>query len=87
MKNLEIDRKSGITPIFQVMFNLLTRQMLGAAADFLCPAKSNDPVAFGPLKILPYPIQQQEGQYDMTLEIIDTEKDLFLCFEILYRYF
>lgn len=77
VENLKIERKPGIAPIFQVMFNMLKRQMLGAAADFLCPGNSNDPVAFGPLKILPYPIQQQEGQYDMTLEIIDTEKNLF----------
>ncbi len=77
VENLEISRQPGTAPVFQVMFNMLKRRMLGAAADFLCPSNSNSPVAFGPLKILPYPVHQQEGQYDMTLEIIDTEKYLF----------
>jgi FkbH-like protein len=77
IKDLGGNRDPGRSPIFQVMFNLLHRRTLGASADFLCPAKSPEPVEFGTLKILPYPILQQEGQFDLTLEIIDTDHSLY----------
>lgn len=72
-------RNPGRSPIFQIMFNMLKRKTLGSAADFLCPSEDSNPVNYGPLRILPFPIKQQEGQYDITLEIIDTDSFLFCC--------
>ena len=77
VEKLGIERNPAFSPAFQVLFNLINKKVLGCAADFLCPAEESEPVSFDALKILPFPISQQEGQYDQTLEIIDTEKKLF----------
>ncbi len=77
VENLVPQRRSDVSPIFQVMFNLINRKMLGVVADFLCPSADSEPVRLGSLNILPFPISQQEGQYDQTLEIIDTDQFLF----------
>jgi len=63
VENLVTKRRTDVSPIFQVMFNLINRKTLGAAADFLCPSTDSKPVRFGALDILPFPISQQEGQY------------------------
>lgn len=66
------------TPVFQAMFNLLDQKALGAASMFLHSAEFDKPADLGGLKILPFPIDQEEGQFDLTLEIIDTT-DRFAC--------
>ena len=66
------------TPIFQAMFNLLDQKALGTASMFLHGAEFDKPADLGGLKILPFPIDQEEGQFDLTLEIIDTT-DRFAC--------
>lgn len=59
------------TPVFQVMFNLLSRQTLKDVIDLLYPFEKPPIVDFGGLKATSCPLNQQEGQFDLTLECID----------------
>ena len=66
------------SPIFQAMFNLLDQKTLGLASTFLHGASHDRLVDFGGLKILPFPLDQEEGQFDLTLEVINTGEK-FAC--------
>ncbi|MFA6010978.1 MAG: amino acid adenylation domain-containing protein [Desulfobacteraceae bacterium] len=69
------------SPIFQAMFNLLDQKTLGSASQFLHGASFDTPVDFGGLKILPFPIDQEEGQFDLTLEMINTGEKFACAFK------
>lgn len=77
VEKLKPVREPGISPFFQVLFNVLHRKTLGPAADFLCPQDENHIARYGPLTLQPYPVPQQEGQFDLTLEILDSGRDFF----------
>ncbi len=77
VEEFEKKRDSGKSPVFQVLFNYLNAQSLGMIADLLIPSSENGPILLGGLPIVPYPIQQQEGQFELTFEIIDNGKLLF----------
>jgi FkbH-like protein len=77
VEKMATDREMDIAPIFQIMFNMLTAKALGAAAHFICPQDTKNGKGFGNAQIKPYIFPQQEGQFDMTLEVIDTGNDLF----------
>ena len=81
VEKLSPARESATTPVFQVMFNFLHRSLLKSAAPFLYPAADNSPVDFGGLHIEAYPLDQQEGQFDLTLEIVDNGAQLFCVFK------
>jgi len=73
---LGIDRDPSRSPLFQVMFNMLNRKVLGAAADFFMGASHETPVDLGGMGTLPYPVEQEEGQFELVLEIVDTDESL-----------
>ncbi len=77
VEEFEKKRDSSRSPIFQVLFNYLNSQSLGMIADMLIPPSGNDRVMLGKLPVAPYPVRQQEGQFDLTFEIIDNGKLLF----------
>ncbi len=64
------------TPIFQVLFNMLSKKTLGDAMDILFPARQDVSLDFGGMRAEPFPLDQQEGQFDLTLEFIDRGKDI-----------
>lgn len=81
VESLLVQRDLSRSPVFQVMFNMLNRKALGIAANFLIGASNDTPVDFGGLKIMPWPVDQEEGQFDLVLEIIDTEESLACVFK------
>lgn len=68
------------SPIFQVMFNFLNRQTLGEVANLLYRDKSGaldgESVGFGDMKMRPFPMDQEEGQFDLALQMIDDNHSL-----------
>ena len=78
VEDLAPDRDSSRSPVFQAMFNLLDPKALGLASMFLHGADAGDTFDFGGLNILPFSIDQEEGQFDLSLEIIDGS-DHFSC--------
>lgn len=71
VEQLGCDRDTSRTPVFQVMFNLLSRRLMGDAIDFLYPFEEAREVDFGGITATAYCLNQQEGQFDLTLEFID----------------
>jgi FkbH-like protein len=59
------------TAVFQVLFNVLSAKTLGEAMDLLYGSPGGITVDFCGMKAEAYPIDQQEGQFDLTLELID----------------
>jgi len=64
------------TPVFQVLFNYLNRRSLGPLLYFLGDPESGEYSSWGSLNIRPYKIYDQEGQFDLTLEIVDDDEKL-----------
>lgn len=67
---------SSRTPLFQVMFNHLTDKVLGNAVNWIYPWPNNEARSFLNLPATPFPIKQQQGQFDCTLEIIEKSNDV-----------
>ncbi|MCJ7721509.1 condensation domain-containing protein, partial [Candidatus Bathyarchaeota archaeon] len=80
VEQLSPSRDPSRSPLFQAMFNLLNRQTLGEVADLLFRDKSRalaeESIDFGDLKMKPFPMDQEEGQFDLTLEIINNNHSL-----------
>jgi amino acid adenylation domain-containing protein len=76
VEKLRPARDTSRLPVFQVMFNLLSRQTLGSFADLLAGDKNSKPVEFGGMSLKPFPLEQQEGAFDLTLELVDSGIDL-----------
>ena len=72
VKRLCPEREASRSPIFQVMFNLQSRQTLGPFADLLAGEDSDEPVEFGGMQLKPFPLAQGTGAFDIILELIDT---------------
>jgi amino acid adenylation domain-containing protein len=83
VERLQPRRDPSYAPLFQVFFVYQKPQRSGAAIDWLgwsaaAGARSN----WGGLEIEFYDLPQQEGQFDLELEVFDTE-DSFRC---LFKY-
>jgi amino acid adenylation domain-containing protein len=68
---LQPARGAGRTPIFQTLFNLLSANSLGPLGRLLYGSPEDPPVAFGPFQIQPFPLDQEEGQFDLALDLLD----------------
>jgi amino acid adenylation domain-containing protein len=84
VRRLGVLREAGRSPIFDVFFNFQTPQ--GAGTDDLLPlffptTASAEPVQFGALSLSPFPIAQQEGQFDLALEAMEMESGLAATFK------
>ncbi|MQY79763.1 MAG: HAD-IIIC family phosphatase [Bacteroidetes bacterium] len=66
------------TPIFQVIFNYLNKKSLDPLLHFLGDSETQEYSSWGSLSVKPYEIFDQEGQVDLTMEIIDDDNEL-LC--------
>lgn len=64
------------SPVFQVMFNQLSHKTLADVIDLLYPFEDAPSVDFAGLKATACPLNQQEGQFDLTLELIDYGEDI-----------
>ncbi|WP_018416508.1 condensation domain-containing protein [Teredinibacter turnerae] len=71
VKGLGLAPDLSTTPVFQVLFNFLQREVLGNLVDWLYPWTETPSRPFLGLPTNPFPVFQQEGQFDLTLEFID----------------
>ena len=69
-------RDASRSPIFQVMFNLMSRQTLGSFGDLLVGDETSEVVDFGGMRLKPFPLVLQEGAFDLELELVDSGVDL-----------
>lgn len=77
VEKLKPQRDTSRSPIFQVSFILQNLVRFKELAQFMIPEKSEAELDFGGLTIRPFPINQQEGQMDITLEMGEANGQLF----------
>jgi amino acid adenylation domain-containing protein len=76
VERLQPKRSSGFSPLFQVDF-VLQKAQIGDFTNLLdVMGKTEVTMNWGGLKVKPFVIPQQEGQFDVTLEIIELESSL-----------
>ena len=80
VEKLQPPRVAGCHPIFQVLFNLVKQTTISSIDRLLDGTGYDEPLPFGFLKLKPYPIPQQEGQFDLALEMLDNGHELFCSF-------
>ena len=71
VKRLRPDRDSSRMPLFQVMLNLIKTTQVGVAGEVLQP-HTGARLQSGSLALEAYPLNQQEGQFDLDLTLLDT---------------
>lgn len=81
VERLGLQRDLSRSPIFQVAFDLQRLQQAGELAQLLMPDVKETSINFGDLKLEPYQIPQQEGQFDVTLQLLETNGSLVGVFK------
>ena len=74
VESLPFKRDLSMPPVFQGVFNFMNRKILGSLYDLWKPDKGKY-TKLGSFEIRPYLLDHQEGQFDLTLEILqDTDE-------------
>jgi amino acid adenylation domain-containing protein len=81
VERLQLDRDASRSPIFQVLFNLLRPQQFREVAELWGAGEAGEQVAWGGVSLEPFALAQQEGQLDLTLEMIEGQASLFGLFK------
>jgi FkbH-like protein len=81
VESMQVTRDPSRTPIFQTLFNLLSRRILGEVVDLIYPSPKEIAIDFGGLSASAFAIDQQEGQFDLTLEFVDRGDGLLGLFK------
>ncbi len=69
VERLQLNRDPNRTPLFQSMFILQKPPQSDEYLELLTPGESNE--NWGGLDLQPYDLPQMEGQFDLTLEVIE----------------
>lgn len=78
---LQPNRDPSRSPLFQVLFNFLSPQRFGEVPGLLAPSETALQASWGELELESFELEQQEGQFDLTLEIIEGKDSLFGVFK------
>src|SRR5262249_39019127 len=76
VERLQLSRDSSRSPIFQVLFNLLQPQQFREVAELWGAGEAGEQVEWGGMSLEPFAMAQQEGQLDLTLEMIEAQASL-----------
>lgn len=76
VEKLQPKRDPSRSPIFQVSFSLQKPQKFEAVADLLTSSEPKTKVNWGGIILEPFDMAQQEGEVDLTLELIEAKKTL-----------
>ncbi|MBL8166329.1 MAG: amino acid adenylation domain-containing protein [Anaerolineae bacterium] len=71
VQKLGSSRDSSRSAVFQAVFDLQRVQQAGAFADLFIPGKRDIRLELGGLQIEPFPMPQQEGQFDLVMQIAE----------------
>lgn len=71
VQRLGVKNDPSRSPLFQVVFDLQRVQQAGAFSDLFIPGKTDTRVELGGLTIEGYPMHQQEGQFDLVLQMVE----------------
>jgi amino acid adenylation domain-containing protein/non-ribosomal peptide synthase protein (TIGR01720 family) len=73
---LQVERDLSRPPVFQALFALQRPQMRTAVEALVAPAESNTRLSWDDLVLEPFDIPQQEGQFDFSLEMLESRHTL-----------
>ena len=77
VQRLQPARDASRSPLFQVSMALQTLvQQEDLLACFMPDTPASESIAFGSLVLEPYPLPQQEGQFDLTFEMAEVQASL-----------
>ena len=76
VERLRPKRDLGRSPIFSVSFALQKAQLASAVSDLLAADEEGITVKWGSLKLEPFEIAQEEGQFDLTLDTVESKRAL-----------
>jgi amino acid adenylation domain-containing protein len=71
VEKLQPDRGFSGTPIFQTVFILQKFKQVAGLEDLLTPTDSAARAEFGGLMLEPFPIPQLEGQFELSIELLE----------------
>ncbi|MGB7272347.1 MAG: amino acid adenylation domain-containing protein [Geitlerinemataceae cyanobacterium] len=74
VERLQLKRDPSRSPLFQVAFVSHSAQKWGELVEL----RAGNPVQWGSWQLEPYEMPQQEGQFDLTLEVVEG-KDTLVC--------
>lgn len=74
--NISVERKAERPVLFSAVFNMLSRKQLDVATDLVYPDKKSTDITFCGMNIKPYHVNQQEGQFDITLELLERDNHI-----------
>ena len=69
VKELGVSREGGRSPVFQTMFNFIPAPQAFDLSRLFVPDHPSGPVRVGALTLEPFPLPQQEGQFELELEM------------------
>jgi acyl transferase domain-containing protein/acyl carrier protein len=69
VKELGVSREGGRSPVFQTLFNFIRAPQALDLSRFFVPNHPGGTVRIGALVVEPFPLAQQEGQFDLELEM------------------
>lgn len=76
VKSIPVERKANEPVLFSAIFNMLSNKKLGLAASLVYSDDNESAeLSFCGMPIKPYSLYQQEGQFDLTMELIELEND------------
>ncbi|MDB6054524.1 MAG: hypothetical protein JWN25_2047 [Verrucomicrobiales bacterium] len=67
--------------LFQAEFGLQLSQASGGILELFLPHEEGGKVTIGSLELSPYPLRQQEGQFDLSLELIEAKGQFYGVFK------
>jgi acyl transferase domain-containing protein/acyl carrier protein len=82
VRTVQTTRDPGRTPVFQAAFNFVRSQQSGDLSHFFIDGMPGEPLRVADLVLEPFPIPQQEGQFELELEV--TEAAGALCGRLKY---
>jgi amino acid adenylation domain-containing protein len=77
VEHLQPERLPGRTPIFQVDFTYQRAHTNGEMIDFMGGTGADTRLYWGGLELQPFVVPQQEGQFDLSLEMAEGTASLF----------
>jgi amino acid adenylation domain-containing protein len=81
VERLQPERDPSRLPLFDTFFVLQRFDQFREFEDLLTADGPSATADFGGLRLRPYPLQQQEGQFDLALEMVDAPKTLLGAFK------
>ena len=69
VERLEVPRRPGLSPVFQASMTFQSSREGGGAMDLWATPDEDARIRWGHVELEPYPLKDQEGQFDLTLEM------------------